>query len=584
MNRLVFFVSLFCVFSGAMSEASPSQPGDFVIQLYHGNEKLPNLWAVEAMPPKAHHFNLEAPRSVQSNALKFETVRESEANLLFQIQDSHLVPGSMVEVSAFLCDNAKTYCMKKKMQVRLDTASAKSISGPFQQKVFQKKSEHAEPVRSSSENIIENDLEKAIRVASQSGKPMLIDFYGIWCPPCNLYNETIFNTKPFGAYAQKFVFLKMDADDERSFELKSKLKIGGYPTLVIAKLKSGSSSITGIEELERVVGYYPPQEFYQRLDQAYAHRNDSPDLRWNQRVLEKWEFLLEQKQYDELLTAVSQLKKTDPYLMEGGIYRWVAESKKNPDLFKSSKNLKQISDFFLSLSAQIKPFSCGAIMHAVDLLSEEPLISKEEFRKLAFSLVDELESRIDPKTFYVKGSELTLADLYSMKMGIAETLKDEPSVIKFRKLSLKAYEKLIHYFETQGNRELRSLNLEYAYLLWKDGRVQEAKKLYQRFIGRYPNEFTFYFAASKMYLELKELVIARELAEKALKYSYGDNRIRSMDRVLNVMKSQGQNKEALARGNDFLKQLKQPEGLQVRTGRYVDALKKTIQQLNGDQT
>ena len=57
-----------------------------------------------------------------------------------------------------------------------------------------------------------------------------------------------------------------------------------------------------------------------------------------------------------------------------------------------------------------------------------------------------------------------------------------------------------------------------------------------------------------------------------------------MDRLLNVMKAQGQAKEAYTRGTEFLKQFIVPEGLEVRTGRYVDALKKTLKQLNGDQT
>ena len=120
------------------------------------------------------------------------------------------------------------------------------------------------------------------------------------------------------------------------------------------------------------------------------------------------------------------------------------------------------------------------------------------------------------------------------------------------------------------------MNLEYAYLLWKDGRVEQAKKLYSQFIRKFPAEFTFYYAASKMYLTLRDLKEARAMAEKALTYSYGDNRIRAMERLVSVMAEQGLKFDAVLRGNEFLKTVKNPEGLNVRTGRYIESLKSTI--------
>jgi thiol-disulfide isomerase/thioredoxin len=583
MQRLVLMISWFGFFLAPVYAANPPQSIDFQIQLYHGDDHLKNLWAVEVLPPKYHHFNLQAPRTAKGGTVTFETIRENRSSILFQSQNEKLTPGSSVEVSAFLCDEAKTYCMRKKMQVQLDGALAKTVSSPFQSKTLLKKKEKSLLPNTTFDAFIDNDVEKALKEAVQAQKPMLIDFYGIWCPPCNLYNETIFNTKQFSAYSKKFVLLKLDADDERSFELKSKFKVGGYPTLLVAKLKQGATSISELEELERIVGYFPPPEFFTRLDQVYLHRNETHEERWKQRLPLKWEAMLEQKQYQDLIAAVSSVQHSDPLFTVASIYRWVAEFKKSPEKIKSSNDLSQVTHFFLSLSKSKSKLDSLVIMHAVDFLDQEMLLAQKEIQKLAFNFIDELESRINRKTLYVSGAELTLADLQAMRMGLAETLKDQVSVSRYRKQALLAYEKLMKHFASQGHRELRSLNLEYAYLLWKDGRTQDAKKLYQKFIVRYPEEFTFYYAASKMYLELKELTTARELAEKALKYSYGDNRIRSLDRVLTVMKAQGQVKEAFARGTEFIKQLKQTEGLYVRTDRYVDTLKKTIQQLNGDQ-
>ena len=79
-----------------------------------------------------------------------------------------------------------------------------------------------------------------------------------------------------------------------------------------------------------------------------------------------------------------------------------------------------------------------------------------------------------------------------------------------------------------------------------------------------------------MYLTLKDFTQARDLAEKAFQYSYGDNRIRAMDRLVSVMVEQGLKKEAMKRGQDFLKTVKVPQGLSIRTGKYIDHLKTTL--------
>jgi tetratricopeptide (TPR) repeat protein len=156
-------------------------------------------------------------------------------------------------------------------------------------------------------------------------------------------------------------------------------------------------------------------------------------------------------------------------------------------------------------------------------------------------------------------------------------------LLKFEKSAIVHYEKLINFFANKGKKDLRSMNLEYAFLLWRDGRIEQAKKLYQQFIQKYPTEFTFYYSASKMYYTLKDYTKARELAEKAFEYSYGDNRIRSMERLVWIMADQGMKPDAILRGNNFLKTVKSPAGLNIRTQRYIDGLKETIAKIEKEK-
>ena len=125
-------------------------------------------------------------------------------------------------------------------------------------------------------------------------------------------------------------------------------------------------------------------------------------------------------------------------------------------------------------------------------------------------------------------------------------------------------------------KEARGLNLELAYWLWNDGQVDEAKKILSRFIKKYPKEFTFYFVAAKMNLDLKNYPEARAMAEKAVEYSYGDNHLRSMERLVRALTASGEFKLAVERGNAALAKAKDPKGYFIRTDRYITALKKAV--------
>ena len=162
----------------------------------------------------------------------------------------------------------------------------------------------------------------------------------------------------------------MDADSEKSFELKSQFKIGGYPTIIMAKVGASGR----LEEVGRVVGYYPPKEFYARLDQAYLHRNDTNEKRWEGRQEELLSLQLEQKNYDEIIKLTD--KTNEPKLL---IYRWIAEVKKNADFIKDEKNLTQVKSTIEELARNAVSAGGETIMNAVDFLNEEFWLKQKKY-------------------------------------------------------------------------------------------------------------------------------------------------------------------------------------------------------------
>jgi protein disulfide-isomerase len=104
----------------------------------------------------------------------------------------------------------------------------------------------------------ETDFEHAQKLASESGKYMLLDFTGSdWCGWCIRLKDEVFSKKSFLAYAkEKLVLVQVDFPRKKaqSKELKeqnqalaSKYGIRGYPTIVILSPKGDFVQQTGYQ-------------------------------------------------------------------------------------------------------------------------------------------------------------------------------------------------------------------------------------------------------------------------------------------------------------------------------------------------
>jgi protein disulfide-isomerase len=75
--------------------------------------------------------------------------------------------------------------------------------------------------------LFSTDVKGTFLAAKKEKKPMILDFFGIWCPPCNELDETVFETTRFIEKAKSFQLLKIDADSDSSWKLKDKYNVGG---------------------------------------------------------------------------------------------------------------------------------------------------------------------------------------------------------------------------------------------------------------------------------------------------------------------------------------------------------------------
>ena len=100
--------------------------------------------------------------------------------------------------------------------------------------------------------------EEAMTAAKKNKKPVMIDFYADWCGWCKRLDSDTYIDEDVVALAQDFISLKIDADVEK--DLSSRYKVVGLPTILFIDANGN--------EIHRVVGYRPPQDFVKEMNSA----------------------------------------------------------------------------------------------------------------------------------------------------------------------------------------------------------------------------------------------------------------------------------------------------------------------------
>ncbi|HKX11674.1 MAG TPA: cytochrome c biogenesis protein CcdA, partial [bacterium] len=79
-----------------------------------------------------------------------------------------------------------------------------------------------------------HQLEKGLSLAKESRKPLLVDFYADWCPPCQELDHKTFSAPEVKAFAENFVMVKVDCttDDEQCRKATERYEVVGWPTVL----------------------------------------------------------------------------------------------------------------------------------------------------------------------------------------------------------------------------------------------------------------------------------------------------------------------------------------------------------------
>ena len=75
-----------------------------------------------------------------------------------------------------------------------------------------------------------HDYEASLAQAREENKPLMVDVFATWCKPCQQMDEEVFSRAEVGEASSDFVCVKVDG--ERYPDLRKKLKVDNYPTVL----------------------------------------------------------------------------------------------------------------------------------------------------------------------------------------------------------------------------------------------------------------------------------------------------------------------------------------------------------------
>lgn len=111
-------------------------------------------------------------------------------------------------------------------------------------------------------------LEESFKLANEEKKKLLLDFYRKDCKWCKRLDDSTFTDREVISLSLDFVFVKIDA--KKDSLLVEEYKVSAYPTVILLK-SSG-------EEIERIVGYLSPREFFKNVKSYLLGRGTLADL------------------------------------------------------------------------------------------------------------------------------------------------------------------------------------------------------------------------------------------------------------------------------------------------------------------
>lgn len=400
--------------------------------------------------------------------------------------------------------------------------------------------------------------------ALKEKKPVMIDFFGIWCPPCNELDETVFDTPAFLEKAKAFKLLKVDADKPASWKVKSRYRVGGYPTVVFTDSKG--------EEIFRFVGYRPLKEVLRIMDSVLGAKKKAFESACKSEDVEDlWRCAVIQSEREEKNAAKETYKKLEARLTPKSPRYAVARAYFVEHA--ETEDLKRDGYERLLNDLPASPMALYWATQYVELFSEKS--SEKPKKEVIEKVLANYKTALEDPARDELGMPMT--DMVQMRADLLSKIGKEEESKAAWKDAAALFERLAK--ELPKGISARGFNIERIGCLKEAGELDSALKLANEFREKYPEEFTFHFIAASILNRQKKYNDAIPVAQKAYAVSYGDNKIRVATLLVDLYATVPDKSSAKKIFDEVTKEIKPESDLKVRTHRYLTKLNEAIKKI-----
>ncbi len=474
--------------------------------------------------PEGQHVAPEAPLRVELAVADVPWMLESSggasnSGLPFPIPAARPVTVKGT-VTLSVCEDAGTTCrvVERSVQGILDGRRGRGILlEPAEQAV-------ADPTSSST------DFADVLEAAGDG--LVLIDFGAVWCPPCNLLSAEILHDAADADLFEDIRLFEVDVDDHASWAIKDRYAVGGYPTLVAV---DGAGA-----EVARMVGYpgeAATKDWIAALDTTVPLSRPPEPSTLTPEEAGAWALRFVKGQRGE---------RASPYLDRAAEGDEVVL-----DATLAAYLLQPNADLALSLCDAGLPVTIWG-WSALGLVDARPELGDRVRQSARAALVG------------ASGPEA--ADLFDM-LAAASPEAVRPDLYRAGAVALST--------GLSGDLTLDRGHIGWLSRMWEyAGAPDQAAAVLEPALARWPDDMTFHEDRATLALRTGDLETAILEGALAVEHGLGDNRLRAMTTYATALDAAGRTEEARALVQRALDTTAVPEaGLQVRTPRYLDALR-----------
>lgn len=448
----------------------------------------------------------------------------------------------------------------------------------------------------------EGDIDAALSESAQTGRPVLIDFFAQWCPPCDRLRDEFLEDHGQLGLLSKFVLLKVDADHPSSFALKDRYRVGGYPTLLVIS-EDGT-------ELERFLGYDGRlAALTARLDAAAGGTPANGDVRslaaagddagawalFQQRLADDPDLV---DSYDYLLLGLRLGRKLAEPAELAQLHRQASAASRLPGLAvhhaaQAAERIEESGD--AETAATLRADAEARLLAAVAERSPADAMLGRGWTSINGALTvhdpglhDDLALAAWYRSDWTdEDSARQLLAEGALRMALAILLEEptyapELPLLDDGRRSVALPDHLLTDRMRPRLRHHAGRVHDLLDLLGKAGLPDVAEPILLAMIELTPDQFTWHYAYAGFLTEHRAGEGALESARTALDHSYGDNRLRASKRLAELLDEAGDGDEALTVIDEALA-VPAPEQEHVRTHRYRAALEELRAELAGEQ-